>query len=170
VHRDHRVLALQPRQDCEDPVREGALLATQELCDEFGIGVRLEIDARRSELLPQTGVILHDAVVDYRHQSFTVGLRVGVGLGGSAVRRPPRVTDTGRPVEGFVIRLLLEVLELTGGAQDLDLVGAQHRHAGGVIPAVLEATQPVEQHRHHLVRAHVTDDAAHFKPPIAFAN
>ncbi len=170
MHRDHGVLALQPRQNREDPVRQGALLATQELCDEFGIGVRLEIDARLLELLPQTGVVLDDAIVDHRHKPFAVGLRVGVGLGGSTVRRPPRVTNAGCPVEGLVIRLLLEVLELTGGAQDSDLVGAHHCHAGGVVTAVLEATQAVEQYRHHLVRAHITDDATHLKPPIAFAD
>ena len=59
--------------------------------DDFGVGLRLEFVAELAQALALLFVVLDDAVV---HQRDAVAdVRVRVGLGDAAVRRPARVAD-----------------------------------------------------------------------------
>ncbi len=89
--------------------------------------------------------------MDHRDISGRIELRVGVGLGRGAMGRPTRVTDPGGAVQRFLVRPLLEIPQLALGAQDSNAVGAHDGHPGGVIAAVLESAQAIENDGHDLV-------------------
>ncbi len=66
TNRHHRILTDQPWQDLQNPVAERALLASEELGDELGVGVRGELDPIFEELATQSSVVFEDSVVDHR--------------------------------------------------------------------------------------------------------
>ena len=90
----------QPRQDRRDRVlrRCAALdLASNEVADDLGIGLALELAALGDQLVAQRLEILDDAVVDQRHRPDDV--RVGVADGRRAMRRPAGMGDAGRAMK-----------------------------------------------------------------------
>jgi len=165
MNRHHRILSLEAGQHGKDTLSERTLLATEELGDKLGVGIGLQLDTHFEEFPAQAAIVFDDAIVNHRHLTAAVGLRVGVGLGGRTMGRPPRMTDADRAVQRFVIRLLLQVAELSGGTQDLDLIRPHDRDSGRVVAAILEAAKTIEEDRNDLVRADVTDDATHSQTP-----
>ena len=94
--------------------------------------------------LLEGGVVLDDAVVDDGDLAVAAEVRVGVGVGGAAVRGPARVADAldaGR-------RLLLEQLgqfgDAAGTLAEVQLRAGQGGQAGAVVAAVFQAAA-VEQ-------------------------
>ena len=92
-------------------------------------------------------------------------VRMGVGLGGSTVGRPPGVADaTGTDDRLDRSDLLLEVgdpsLFLDGDGYILSIANG---NTGGVIAAVLQFGQAFEQDRSSLFRSDITDDSTHRK-------
>ena len=89
-----RERAVQPRQHGRDRIlrRRAALdFARDEMADDFGVGLAVELAAFGDQLVAQRLEILDDAVVDQRHRPDDV--RVGVADGRRAVRRPAGVGD-----------------------------------------------------------------------------
>src|SRR5207249_7989670 len=96
-----------------------------------------------------------------------VGVRVRVDGVGRAVRGPARVRDPRVPggkarSEGF-----LEHADLPRGLVDIDAAVLDQREPHGVVPAVLEAPQSLEQERRRLPRPRVAYDAAHGRTPVS---
>src|ERR1700693_4610072 len=84
-----------------------------------------------------------------------------IPLGAPAVRRPARVPEAvsrRRPVRagGFD-----EVLEIADRAHVVEPVVLAQRDARGVVAAVLETLQPLQQERLRLTLSDVSDDPAH---------
>jgi hypothetical protein len=69
---------------------------------------------------------------------------VGVGFGGLTVRRPARVADADRAAERSRGKFRLQVLELTLGASPLQPAVLERRHASGIVAAVFEQLQCVD--------------------------
>ena len=87
--------------------------------------------------------------------------RVGVALGRLAVRRPARVGDAVAAAERLARQLLDQAVELAFGAPGLETAVLDHRDAGRVVAAVLEAPQSVDEQRNDLAGSDVADDSAH---------
>jgi hypothetical protein len=133
--------------------------------DRFGVGLRREHVTVALELFAKLDEVLDDAVVDQGDAAGAVAVRMGVGVGGSAVRRPARVPDPRRAGDVVERKLLLEDLELPGLPHDVD-AAVDDGDTGRVVPAVLEPRQPVHQDGKRLLAADVTDDAAHGVRPV----
>src|SRR5690606_1642674 len=89
-------------------------------------------------------------------------VRVRVLLARPPVRGPARVPDADAAGAGRLAEALAEVHELARRAAQVGLaVDVEGRDAGRVIPAVLEAREPLEEDGLRLPLAEVTDDAAH---------
>ena len=87
----------QPRQHGGDRIlrRCAALdLARDQMADDFGVGLALELAALRDQLVAKRLEILDDAVVDQRHRPDDVRVRIADRR--RAVGRPARVGDAGR--------------------------------------------------------------------------
>ena len=123
---------MQPRQHRGDRVlrRCAALdLARDEMGDDLGVGLALELAALGDQLVAQRLEILDDAVVDQRHRPDDV--RVGVADGRRAVRRPAGVGDADRAVRAdAAVELAREIVELALGAAPLELAVVDRADAG----------------------------------------
>ncbi len=130
--------------------------------DDFRVGFGLKLVAVFDQALLQLDVIFDDSVV---HQDTTLGaVRVGVLLGGLAVRRPTRVPDAAHPADGLLLQRLLQIDQLADAAANLDLLPALNRHAGRVVPAIFQLRQPVQQNWYCVLISHVANDATHRSP------
>ena len=80
---------------------------------------------------------------------------------GPAVRRPAGVREADAGVGRPVGQRGRQVRELAGALLDEQRAVVEEGDAGGVVAAVLEAPQPLDQDRAGLPGAGVADDAAH---------
>jgi len=115
------------------------------------------------QLVLQLEVVLDDAVVDDDDLAGAIAVRVGVLLRRPAVRRPAGVADAELAGDRLGADGVLEARELAGAPPHVNRAVAHDGHAGRVVTAVLEATQPVDEDGHHGFRADVADDAAHVR-------
>ena len=91
-----------------------------------------------------------------------VAVRVGVFLGGTPVRGPAGVADAVGAVQRLEADDLFQVAQLALGAADLQAFAvAGDRNAGGVVAAVLEPAQAVNDDRHYALLTNVSNNAAH---------
>src|SRR5262245_53221369 len=82
--------------------------------------------------------------------------------GWAAVRGPAGVRDPVPAVDRLLRKHLLEVAELPGRAPDRQLtVPVDDRDTGGVVAAVLELAQSLDQDLDRLLGSDVSDDPAH---------
>ena len=131
------------------------------VADEFGAG-RLELGAQRAE-------VLDDAVVHDRDAPARVGVRVGVAVVRRAVGGPAGVAHAGgagqHPGRDLGRDLLVQVLDPARLLGDLQPGVADDRDAGGVVPAVLQPAQTLDDDVQRRARPDVTHDAAHGQQP-----
>ena len=90
--------------------------------DDFGVGFGFENVALRVQLVLQGQVVFDDAVVHHHHVARAVAVRMGVLLGGAAVRGPAGVADAERAIHGFQADGILQVAEFALGAPDGELI------------------------------------------------
>src|SRR3989441_13175619 len=114
----------------------------------------LERDAQR------VGV-LHDAVVHQRHPGVAVAVRVRVALGGDPVGGPTRVRDPARAVHRLALQMLGEPLHAPRELDDRHAGAVLDRNAGGVVAAILQPAETVNENGRGLAPPHVSDDATH---------
>jgi hypothetical protein len=167
VHDRDAVRALDDRERVADLALERVRLgAADEVREGLGVGVADQVDPVGGELLAQGRRVVDDPVVDDRDVALGVGVRVGVHVVGGPVGRPAGVADAGASGEALG-QVLGELAHPAGLLGDLDAAAAEHRHAGRVVPAVLEPGQPLQQQGRGLLAADVANDPAHdFSPSM----
>ena len=136
------------------------------LLDEMGddLGVRLGVEsvARRRQLGAQLDEVLDDPVVDDRQLAAAVEVRVRVEVAGPPVGGPARVRETRSGVGRAVAERRPQLGDLARALLDEEVaLGRDERDAGGVVAAVLEAREPVEEDRSGVPEPDIADDAAH---------
>ena len=116
--------------------------------DDFGVGLGLESVAFVLQLLFQGQVVFNDAVVHHDDVALAIAVRVGVFLGGAAVRGPASVADAEGPIDGVHADGFLEVTQLALGAADGEMsVVAVDRESRGIVSAIFEALQAFQNDR-----------------------
>src|SRR2546422_361039 len=143
-----------------EPARRRQVML-DEVGEHLGVGLGPERVALAAEAVLDLEVVLEDPVVDDDEVAAAVGVGVGVLVRGPAVGRPARVAHPERPPHPPLAEDPLERLEAPGGAADVERPVVEHRHAGGVAAAVLAPLEPLDDDRHRVLVAHVTDDPAH---------
>ncbi len=130
--------------------------------DDLGVGFGDELVAAGDEVMLEGEVVFDDAVVHDDEGAGAVAVGVGIFFCRSAVGGPAGVADAEGAVDGVGGEDGFEVAELAGGAAELEPAGATgDRDAGGVIAAVLETAQALNDDGHGGLRANVSDDSAH---------
>ena len=89
--------------------------------DDLGVGFGDEDVALGGELALELEVVFDDAVVDDDDASGAIAVGVGVLFGGAAVGGPAGVADAVGAVERVLAQDFFYVLELAGGAADIEL-------------------------------------------------
>ena len=77
------------------------------------------------------------------------------------MRGPAGVADTGQAIEGLFAQDVLEGPDLAAGPPPSDLAVRDHGHPGGIVAAVFEPPQGLDQARLDGCLPDNTDDAAH---------
>ena len=98
---DEREHAAHERQRAAHGVLEAVAvhLALDQMRDDLGVGLGLELVSLRLQLVLQLEVVLDDAVVDDDDAAGAVAVRMRVLLGRPSVGRPARVADAVEPVD-----------------------------------------------------------------------
>ena len=146
-----------------DGLDEVAVVVTlDEVGDRLRVGLRGEAVPLGSEALLQLAVVLDDAVEHDRDLGGVASRqRVGVLLRDTAVRRPARVPDAGGRRRAVRPGPLLQVVEDADGTHVVEAAGLEQREPGGVVAAVLQPLEPLQEKGLAFTRADVSDDSAH---------
>ena len=130
LHRLHRLLPL-------------LHLVGDQMRDHLGVGLARELRAGLFQFVAQLAEILDDAVVHHRDPVGRVRMRVA--LGRLAVGRPAGVADADGAVERRLAQPVFQIAQLALGAAARQRAAFQRRHARGVIAAIFEALERVDQ-------------------------
>ena len=142
-------------------LRAGLLLQVggQQMDHGLAVGLGFEDMAGILKLAAQFLEVLDDAVM---HDGDPVaGMGMGIGLGRPAVRRPAGVADPDRAGQRRASQQALEIDQLALCAAAVDAAVHQGRHAGGVVPPVLQPLQSIDQQRRGRGPTENSDDPAH---------
>ncbi len=126
---------------------------------DLGVGVGGEGIAQPDQPGTDALVVLHDTVVHQR-QSVAADVRVGIALGGRAVRGPARMCDAKPPFDMGLHCHVRERCHATYAAQAVQ-AAVDHGQAGRVVAPVLELAQPLEQDGDNVTVGNGCDDSAH---------
>src|SRR5689334_18348759 len=100
--------------------------------------------------------------MDHDDSARAVAMRVRILFRGTPVGRPARVADSVSAVEGTEPNRFFEVAQFSFRASNLEIViFIYDGDAGGVVAAILEFAQPVDDERDDLYVANVTHNSTH---------
>src|SRR5580704_402405 len=121
-----------------------------------------ELVAFALELFLQLEIVFDDAVVDYDNLAGAIAVGVCVFFSGAAVSGPARVANAVGALDGRFLDDFFKVAEFSGSATDFQFsVLGDDRDARGIVSAILEFSQTLDDDRHYLFRSDVTDNSAH---------
>jgi hypothetical protein len=110
---------------------------------------------------PKSAVIGDDAVVNDVKVSVGSSVRVRIGLRYHRVSRPARMYDAKGPASASQPLPAGHLLHRPGVFANLDAIGCKGRHAAGIVAAVFQARDTLDQHRRHFIGADDANDATH---------
>ena len=127
--------------------------------DHFGVGLGDEFGALGLQLAAQLDEILDDAVV-HDGEPFG-GVRMGIVLGRAAMGRPAGVADADGSQQRLAGEPRFQILELALGAPPRQHAVLERGDARGIIAAVFEALERIDQLRRSCLLADDSDNPAH---------
>ena len=140
----------------------------QQGASDLGVGLGDEAVALIDELRLQRRKVLDDAVVDHSHAAVADDVRVGVRVGRSAMGCPAGVPDAELGSRNGVVRDFgFQVCNFAGLLAALDDAVVGNRDTGGVVSAVFEAAQSLDNDIFRVALsgsgADVSNDSTHGK-------
>ena len=131
--------------------------------EDLRVGLALEDVALGQQKLLERGIVLDDAVVDQRDPPGVVKMRVGVEFVGFTMRSPAGVRDADRAfLDGRIgVDQIFQHGDASGRLVCQQRLAGVHADPGGVIPAILQALEALDQHGAGLLVADITDNSAH---------
>src|SRR5690242_5961123 len=94
--------------------------------------------------------------------SGAIAVRVGIFLGGAAMRGPAGVPDAVEAVERSEANGFLKIAQFPRGATNLEFsVVAHDGNARRIVATVFEALQPVQDQRDDALGSYIAYDSAH---------
>ena len=127
--------------------------------DGFGVGLAGELRALFFQHLPQLAKILDDAVVD--HGDIVGRMRMGVVFVRLAVGGPAGMSDTGMARERLGPQSRFQILELAFGAAPIEMVAFQRRDTSGIVTAIFQPLEQIDQLLRDRTASQNADNAAH---------
>ena len=154
--------AFQPLQRIVDGAHRvvaGLQLAGDEMSDHLSVSVAGEGGAVAHQLFFQLTEILDDAVMHHRHQ---LGhMRVGIGFDRLAMGGPAGMADAGVAHQRLALEAVFEITQLAFGAPPRQVAVLDSGDARGIVAAIFEALQRVDQLFGDRPFAEDANDAAH---------
>ena len=130
--------------------------------EDFGVGFGRKIAITvPNQLIFQRLVILDHAVVHECQLPSRVEVRVGVLIGRLSMCGPARVADAESSGRRLLRHEFCERSDSPGALARFDVLAITDRNPGGIVAAIFEATQTVEQDGSCFRTSDVTDNATH---------
>ena len=138
------------------------IVVVQKLHHHLGVGLGTKLIALVQELAFQLRKVLDNTVVHHRNVAAAAHMGMGIDVVGFAVGGPAGVTDAQaagqvRPLVGQILQHLQAALGLLHPHPAFTAYG----DTGGVIAAVFQPLQSVQQNGGGLLPAHITYDSTH---------
>ena len=133
--------------------------------DHLGVGLAGELRAVLLQLVAQLAEILDDAVVHDRE--LVGGVRMRVVLGRLAVGRPAGVADADGALQRLALQPRFEIAELALGAAARQRAAFKRRDAGGIVAAVFQALERIDELPRHRLTAENPNNPAQVVYPLA---
>ena len=132
-----------------------------EVGQHLGVGLREETVALALEAVPEGGVVLDDAVVDQGDLAGLVQVGMGVDVAGQAMRGPAGVADAERPGDRVRLERLRQALDTADPFAHVQRAAANVQMPGGVVAAIFQPAQALDEQRRRLFLANVSNYATH---------
>src|SRR2546423_8721099 len=140
----------------------------------IGVGSEL-VTAFALQLFAQRRIIFDHAVVHKRDFSALVKVRMRVFVGHFSMSSPARVADAVLPRGRFLGHQFGKVRDPSGTLARLDLLPVYDGNAGGIVAAIFEAAQRVQEYGGRFYAAQISNSSTHnfrsgtipYFPPIA---
>ena len=169
VHRDNAqcVRAAQTLYSLQNGLCEVLLLAGVQIVHQMsnclGVGLGLELVAVRFQTLTQLLVVLDNAVMYDCYLALAAQMRMRVAVGRLAVGGPAGVTDTASTVHiaAFLLDLLLKVGDAAACLDNAQAILGEGSYTGGVIAAVFQAVQALNENRKRVLVSGESNDSTH---------
>jgi len=131
------------------------------MSQDLRVGLRSKGMTLTDELIPQLLKILDDPVMNERQFPALIEVRVGIFVGHLPVGRPPGVSDAGGSVGWFALNQLRQARDAARALAQLHHTVFHRRDARGVVPAIFQPAQTVQQDRSRFCIADISDYPAH---------
>ena len=133
----------------------------------FRVRFRNEFTAFRKQFVFQFRIVFDDSVVNQRELAGVVQMRVRVPDGGYAVSCPAGVRNAASLLQLAVfLCLVLKIFHLPDRLDGQQFMISGQRKTGGVISAVFQTFQSVEQDFFRRFVSGIANDSAHVKTPL----
>ena len=128
---------------------------------DFRIGLRGKGVSGLQEAFAKNGIILDDAVMDDGDVAAAVEVGMGVGLVGDSVRSPSGMAYPDTTRDAVLAQRIFKDRELPLSLPNDEVSARKDRNARGIVPAVLQSLQTLENKGECLVLPDVPHDPAH---------
>jgi hypothetical protein len=130
--------------------------------NDFGISLGGKLVAFFDQLLLQAQIVFDNAIVDDHNLAGAIAMGMSVLFSGASMGGPAGVANAVTTMQRILTDGLFQVAELAFGAADLQLVSvAGDSNSSGVITAVFEPAQALDDDRNYFFFTDVSDDATH---------
>ena len=100
--------------------------------------------------------------MNYDDPASAIAMRMSILLSGTSVRSPARVTDAIGALERLVANNLFQIPQLAFSPADLKSIAVPgYSNACGVVSAIFELSQPLDNHGHYALWTYIANDATH---------
>ena len=142
------------------------VIQVQQVDDDLGVGLALELEALFLELFPQRGVVLDDAVMYDGKLVIVAHMGMGVHIGGFPVGGPSGMADAGRAGHGCApLDIRVQIFNHADGFFHMDAILPQHGDAGGVVSSIFQFLQSIQQDGGCALAAGEADNTTHQRIP-----
>ncbi len=149
--------------------RAGGQLVCDQVRQDLGVRLGTKGVTPGFQLPSQFLVIFDDAVVNDRDPARGIGMGMRVDVRRLAVRGPAGVPYAGGAGKRGVVKLAFKVAQPADALPDVQTSVFKRGDPGGIVTAVFETLEPLDQHGHRVPTSHISNNATHQKePPITF--
>src|SRR6185437_2474936 len=135
--------------------------------DDFGVGLSDKLVVGFTQLFFQLQVMLDDAVMNYYDAPGAIAMGMVVFFSYPSLSCPACVADSIGSVEWAKPDNLFEVAKLPlGPAYFQQVAFVDHSDTRGVVAAILELPQALNDQRHNLLVSNVANNSAHMLPLV----
>ena len=127
----------------------------------LSVGLRSKGMTLTDELIPQLLEILDYPVMDERQFPALIEMRMGIFIGYLPMCRPSGVSNAGGTIGRFPLNQLRQARDTARALAELHHTVFHRRDARGVVPAIFQSAQTVQQDGSRFCIADISDYPAH---------